>query len=161
VAKFLRGFECAWQSVRPVPRVEIDFGNGTKLTRTLNGNIATLFCTSDGGVYDIVPGLVAADEFLRRAREAVALHGFTGSTRTLAAYHRVKIDADGDAEAGATLLDEDTRINIETRYPMAHALMARRPLARPEEITSELYRDILDVDLDDPFLGLKPHFDGA
>ena len=138
--------------------MEIDFGNGTKLTRTLNGNIATLFCTADGGVYDVIPGLVSAGEFLRRAREAAGLHGFTRSSRTLAAYHRVKIDADGAGEAGATLLDEDTRINIETRYPMAHALMARRPFATPGEITRELYRDILDVDLDDPYLGLKPVF---
>ena len=51
-------FECAWQELRPVPRVEIDFGNGHRLERTLAGNIATWYLLPDGRAYDLLPGLV-------------------------------------------------------------------------------------------------------
>lgn len=67
-------FECAWQSLRPVPRADIDFGNGHKLTRTLNGNIASYFCAPDGRVLDVIPGLVGPAEFLRRAKLAQGLY---------------------------------------------------------------------------------------
>jgi hypothetical protein len=58
VADFInQSFEPAWQSVRPVPIVHIDFGDGNVLTRTLHGNILTLVCTSDGFVVDALPGI--------------------------------------------------------------------------------------------------------
>jgi hypothetical protein len=50
-------FEPVWQSVRPVPIVRVDFGNGTVLTRTLHGNIVTYVCDADGLVVDALPGL--------------------------------------------------------------------------------------------------------
>jgi hypothetical protein len=58
IANFInQAFEPVWESVRPVPLVRIDFGNGTVLTRTLNGNIATSVCSADGTVLDILPGI--------------------------------------------------------------------------------------------------------
>ena len=50
-------FEPVWESVRPVPIVTIDFGNGHTVRRTLHGNIATYICGSDGSVYDVLPGI--------------------------------------------------------------------------------------------------------
>ena len=56
VADFVHGaFEPVWESVRPVPIVRIDFGNGNVLTRTLHGNILTSICTPDGFVVDALP----------------------------------------------------------------------------------------------------------
>jgi hypothetical protein len=52
-----RFFEPAWEMVRPVPVVRIDFGNGQVVTRTLHGNIATSVCTAEGEVLDILPGI--------------------------------------------------------------------------------------------------------
>jgi hypothetical protein len=52
-----RDFEAAWESVRPVPVVRIDFGNGHVVTRTLHGNIATHVCAADGQLVDILPGI--------------------------------------------------------------------------------------------------------
>jgi hypothetical protein len=55
---FLRtNFILHWQSVRPVPRVTIDFGDGRKLERTLTGNSAHYVLTSDGQPLDVLPGL--------------------------------------------------------------------------------------------------------
>lgn len=58
VADFINlSFEPVWESVRPVPIVRIDFGNGSVLTRTLHGNILTSVCTPDGLVVDALPGI--------------------------------------------------------------------------------------------------------
>ena len=58
VARFInQNFEPAWEMVRPVPVVRIDFGNGNVVTRTLHGNIASYVCAPDGQAVDIVPGI--------------------------------------------------------------------------------------------------------
>jgi hypothetical protein len=58
VAGVINGnFEAAWETVRPVPIVRIDFGDGNVATRTLHGNIASHVCTADGQVVDILPGI--------------------------------------------------------------------------------------------------------
>ncbi len=58
VSDFLRtNFILHWQSVRPVPRVTIDFGDGRKLERTLTGNSAHYVLASDGTPLDVLPGL--------------------------------------------------------------------------------------------------------
>lgn len=87
-------FVCAWESVRPVPRVEIDFGDGHKMTRTLNGNVITFLCTPDGRVFDILPGLYSADGYLAGLRRANELYETFASERwegafaeRVAAYH--------------------------------------------------------------------------
>ena len=72
-------FECAWESLRPVPQVDIDFGNGHRLHRTLNGNIATWFCTPEGQAFDLLPGLVSREEYRKRATVARAFHHRLGA----------------------------------------------------------------------------------
>jgi hypothetical protein len=58
VSDFLRtNYVLHWQSVRPVPRVTIDFGDGRKLERTLTGNSGHYVLSSDGTVLDVLPGL--------------------------------------------------------------------------------------------------------
>ncbi len=59
-------FEPAWQSVRPVPTVKIDFGNGHTITRTLHGNVATYLCSTDGKVLDIIAGVYDPEAYLLR-----------------------------------------------------------------------------------------------
>lgn len=70
------GFEPYWESVRPVPMVKIDFGNGHVITRTLNGNIATYACTADGQVLDILPGIYAPAEYQDRLGQLRLLANF-------------------------------------------------------------------------------------
>src|SRR5215212_8511379 len=58
ISQFLRvNYILHWQSVRPVPRVTIDFGDGRKLERTLTGNSAHYVLASDGTPLDVLPGL--------------------------------------------------------------------------------------------------------
>ena len=62
-------FEPAWVSVRPVPIVTIDFGNGHTITRTLHGNIATSVCDAQGRVLDVLPGIYQPEEYLRQLHQ--------------------------------------------------------------------------------------------
>lgn len=65
IAQFINdNFEPVWQSVRPVPTIKIDFGNGKVARRTLHGNIATYVCTSTGTVLDVLPGLYQPSTYL-------------------------------------------------------------------------------------------------
>ena len=69
ISDYLRdNFVLHWQSVRPVPRVTIDFGDGRKLERTLTGNSAHYVLASDGTPLDVLPGLYSPQEFLNWLR---------------------------------------------------------------------------------------------
>ena len=59
-----------WQSVRPVPKVTIDFGDGRKLERTLTGNSIHYILDSDGRMIDALPGLYGPQAFLRGLQQA-------------------------------------------------------------------------------------------
>ena len=56
-------FECSWESVCPVPKVHIDFGNGSTLDRTLHGNVVSYVCAPDGRTVEILPGVVEASAY--------------------------------------------------------------------------------------------------
>jgi hypothetical protein len=76
VSQFLRdNYVLHWQSVRPVPRVTIDFGDGRKLERTLTGNSAHYILTSSGKPLDVLPGLYAPQAFTRWLQRMHAFHG--------------------------------------------------------------------------------------
>lgn len=77
VARFIQyNFEPVWQSVREVPIVRIDFGNGTIVTRTLHGNIATYVCDCNGNVCDVLPGIYTPNVYLKRLEELLRLARF-------------------------------------------------------------------------------------
>lgn len=74
VAKYLRDhFVLHWESVRPAPRIEIDFGDGRKVVRTITGNSAHHILDSAGHPVDVVPGLYGATAFVRALHEAAQL----------------------------------------------------------------------------------------
>jgi len=107
VASFINdNFEAVWQSVRPVPIVRIDFGNGTVVTRTLHGNIATYVCAADGSVLDILPGIYTPDVYLARLDQLRLLATYVDQNREesrqlrLARYHQIQADALNKNQAG-------------------------------------------------------------
>jgi hypothetical protein len=100
VAQFINdSFEPVWESVRPVPVVRIDFGNGNVLTRTLHGNILTSVCTAEGHVLDALPGIYTEAAYLDRLKQLKLLAGFTQFQRPadraafVRGYHRRQAEA--------------------------------------------------------------------
>ena len=73
-------FEPAWESVRDVPMVTIDFGNGTVVRRTLHGNVATYVCTADGHVLDILPGIYEPTTYIDRLNQLKLVYKMTAQT---------------------------------------------------------------------------------
>jgi hypothetical protein len=59
-----------WKSVRPVPKVTIDFGDGRKLERTLTGNSIHYVLDSEGRPIDALPGMYGPAAFLRELARA-------------------------------------------------------------------------------------------
>ncbi|MEM1447700.1 MAG: hypothetical protein AAGI22_01235 [Planctomycetota bacterium] len=85
-------FECAWESLGPVPQVRIDFGGGDVLETTLGGNVLTTFCLSDGTPFDVLPGVVLPEAYARAAAEACTLAAVS-SVRTAAEARKHLRDA--------------------------------------------------------------------
>ena len=74
VATVLRDrFVLHWRSVRPVPTVTIDFGDGRKLERTLTGNSIHYILDSEARPLDALPGLYGPKAFLRGISNAESL----------------------------------------------------------------------------------------
>ncbi len=209
------GFEPVWQSVRPVPIVTIDFGEGRKITRTLHGNIATYICTPSGQVVDVLPGLYTAEVYaarlmalmaeaalapksepefgkwlisrhedrLKRAkedekakREGRRIRDITKTItlersvflalRTPPEVKKVPqqvIDALGSPDQATVwkALVEDTRLNDTVRREQVSRYLADTGSTSPKAMTKWLYREVLDADIDDPWLGLKDLSDAS
>ncbi|HET6976711.1 MAG TPA: hypothetical protein VFI24_10340 [Pyrinomonadaceae bacterium] len=66
-------FVLHWESVRPVPTITIDFGDGRKLERTLAGNSIHYVLDSEARPIDALPGLYGPQAFLRGLANAEAL----------------------------------------------------------------------------------------
>ena len=74
VSKYLREhFILHWKSVRPAPRVTIDFGDGRRLERTLTGNSIHYILDSNGQLVDALPGLYGPAAFMRGLEQAETL----------------------------------------------------------------------------------------
>lgn len=74
ISRLLReDFVLHWKSVRPVPKVTIDFGDGRKLERTLTGNSMHYILTPEGEVVEALPGLYGPRAFLRKVNEGLSL----------------------------------------------------------------------------------------
>lgn len=65
VSKYLReNYILHWKSVRPAPRITIDFGDGRKIERTITGNSIHYILDDDGRVIDALPGLYSPKGFM-------------------------------------------------------------------------------------------------
>ena len=76
-----------WKSVRPVPKITIDFGDGRVVERTITGNSIHYVLDADGTVIDAVPGLYGPKAFLERLDEAAAVEK---GTRAMASAERAQ-----------------------------------------------------------------------
>lgn len=243
-------FECAWETLRPAPKVTIDFGDGRVLDRTLAGNIATWFVTPEGEAIDVVPGLVdpveyrarllrasslasqlAQDDPVERRRQVVEYHALLLGQRGLSFFLDVPLPpaagaapmplgspnmdtwiSTGASAAAAWQLAGPGVIEFDTiaigkgmlEDPLKRALReanrarkaltgrtlglldplqalvadshytntlrdpvvrqrfrALQELVSPQELQGWLFAEVLDIDLDDPWLGLAPYVLGS
>jgi hypothetical protein len=153
VADFInQAFEPVWESVRPVPIVRIDFGDGNVLTRTLHGNILTSVCTPDGLVVDALPGIYTESAYLDRLNTlcAVAQNAQVQPEARrdvlVRAYHRGQAQAlKKNAKPGQAVADRAT-LPITKRkieMPIELALLPVRPLPVPPAQTKGGAKPIL------------------
>ncbi len=95
-ASLRKHFVLHWRSVRPIPRITIDFGDGRKLEKTITGNSAHYVVDSRGEPLDALPGLYGAKAFQRWLERVRDLHAavakLTGHER-LRALERYHTDA--------------------------------------------------------------------
>ncbi len=74
VSRYLRDhFILHWKSVRPAPKVTIDFGDGRKLETTITGNSIHYVLDTAGRPLDALPGLYGPSAFLRELKQDVVL----------------------------------------------------------------------------------------
>ncbi len=142
-------FEPVWVSVRPVPRVTIDFGNDVIVKRTLHGNVATYACTAEGKVLDILPGIYEPVAYLDRLEQLRLLHKWIAGARDeatmaglLMGYHQRQLDSLESNQphlklteypmASITGAEQGTRIVLEP----ARRIAARRAAAHTERATA-------------------------
>jgi hypothetical protein len=186
VQDFVRAnFVAAWQSVRPVPIVTIDFGNGHTLRRTLNGNVATYVCDPEGRVIDVIPGLCEPATYVRELGVALALYERSRADfGVVAAWHveqaagarKASLDERDERGTAAPRLDVSKSVvedPLKAAIRRDQELLATdgrrnlrwrkpivhqllsRPGVRPADIEKQLYFSALHVDLEDPYLGLE------
>lgn len=134
-----------WKSVRPVPRVTIDFGDGRKLERTLTGNSIHYILDPTGRVVDALPGLYGPQAFLRGLAQAEdVVKQSAGKTelqraQILDTYHRTRINsiasdwsADVQKTGGRVPDTVLARVNARSGNPSA---IAAAPIAATKVVT--------------------------
>ncbi|HJQ24517.1 MAG TPA: hypothetical protein VKA60_11425 [Blastocatellia bacterium] len=156
IARLLRErFILHWQSVRPAPRVTIDFGDGRRLERTLTGNSIHYVLDSRGHVVDALPGLYGPQAFLRELIRAANVADQAGQAATAEAraallrdYHTARLQELAvmwpldlaragvklaSSPAAATASAEGARpprAEVAARAAMTKMVVAERPILR-------------------------------
>jgi hypothetical protein len=128
-------FEPVWESVRAVPIVKIDFGNGKVITRTLNGNIATMVCTAEGDVLDIMAGIYAPKEYVANLWQFnflaryVDQEGKDKRAERLKGYHESQEKALNEQGAALVLARRDISKKAVVEKPIVFLFAPQRPNA--------------------------------
>lgn len=156
VAAFInQNFVPLWQSVRDVPTVTIEFGGGKAVKRTLNGNVATYICTSDGDLLDVLPGLYEPESYMDRLSQLKMLHNYTSihddlkRRQLLGKYHRIQYQRLRSGESPARFLalkDGSLKLSLESRDPRrewTEKLAGYRDYALPEKDLAS-WRSLMD-----------------
>ncbi|HRK21840.1 MAG TPA: hypothetical protein PLX06_08530 [Fimbriimonadaceae bacterium] len=111
----------AWEMVRAVPKIEIDLGDGKKITRTVRGNAVMYLCNAKGEVIDAFPGVYTSEDFLPAVRES--LHELANADyAAVNAFHRVrgKVPPRTGATTGKMMVESPT-LNLIGAPPIAGA----------------------------------------
>lgn len=98
IASLMRDdFVLYWHSVRPVPRITIEFGDGRKIQQTITGNSAHYLLSPDGKVLDALPGLYSPAAFREQLTQWIGLNrrmaGRRDADDVLRRYHEERLAA--------------------------------------------------------------------
>ncbi len=100
IASYLRdNYILHWKSVRPAPRITIDFGDGRKIERTVTGNSIHYILDSDGQIIDALAGLYSPQAFLSYLKQSRELLSTTAKLtpiekrRSLLEFRKKNFDA--------------------------------------------------------------------
>ncbi|MBY0586211.1 hypothetical protein K2X85_03490 [bacterium] len=137
-----------WQSVRPVPRITIDFGDGRRLEQTVTGNSVHYVMDEHGRLVDAIPGLYAPDEFYQVMREALYLAERAASLDDVAfrelllSVHSKRVtDSENRLRQGLVSIRNDSKlINLLLNAGLDANIDELSPLL-PEDTWSLLARD--------------------
>ncbi len=141
VSRALRDrFVLHWQSVRPVPIITIDFGDGRKLQRTVTGNSVHYVLDAEGRPIDALPGLYGPQAFRHGIERAAQI------ARSLAAP---------DVDRAALLTEyhqnrlADLRLQWAADLDKLEMSLDAVPGAETHHATSIKLDELLDESLDD------------
>jgi hypothetical protein len=138
ISDYLRdNYVLHWQSVRPVPRVTVDFGDGRKLERTVTGNSAHYVLDAEGRPLEALPGLYAPQafqEWLVRSRELADRLAPSNDTRRfgmLLEYHANRRNiVDEDLRAQLALFAPELLKDPNAQNPTIEVKQSAKPTAR-------------------------------
>jgi hypothetical protein len=113
-------FVLHWQSVRPAPRITIDFGDGRKIQRTITGNSVHYVLRADGRPVEALPGLYDAQTFLTALRRVEAA---LAAGQPVVEFHRQRLakleDERRQFESHRARLDGNSRQAMRAKFPDA------------------------------------------
>jgi hypothetical protein len=171
-----RDFVLHWQSLRPVPKVTIDLGDGRKIEKTLTGNSVHIVLDPRGRVVDALPGLFDPEAFLAQLVQARSFA--LADRRSLAALHdraqqiappaalpsrlaRASAIAATKHVVEAPLLRAvtspvatDTRQNLNLHQRIHEAFATGAEWNGVDGFVEWIYAELFEMPLTDPMLGL-------
>jgi hypothetical protein len=128
VSAYLREhFILHWQSVRPVPRITIDMGDGRRIERTITGNSIHYVLDAEGNPIDALPGLYGAKTFLTELNRAF---GAEQQAAKLNGNERVTLVAQYHALRLANI-QRQLSADLETINPSAAPIPIAMPAGSP------------------------------
>lgn len=139
-----------WRTVRDVPVITIDMGDGRTIRQTITGNSAHYLLASDGTVLDVLPGLYSPDAFRAQLGQWQELDRTFESTRaadrveSLRAYHQaltgnpspavLPMPAAFRAESKMAMeMPLIQQLTLDAKVPPVAATIARDPWRRAGE----------------------------
>jgi hypothetical protein len=125
IAKLLRDkYVLHWQSVRPVPKITIDFGDGRKVQQTITGNSIHYILDKTGRPIDALPGLYAPQAFNRH---------LTQGAEFVAKYHQLAVK---DRQSAIDTYHQTQLTNLQANWKQDLAKLGVSLIPIPKSIQS-------------------------
>ncbi|MGQ0542544.1 MAG: hypothetical protein ACT4O9_11945 [Blastocatellia bacterium] len=159
ISKFLReNYVLHWKSVRPAPRVTIDFGDGRKIERTITGNSIHYILDENVRIIDALPGLYSPKAFMiylaqgKRVNDSIDGFGDREKDLALLRYRKLSFDRIREKRESAIKL---TAVNLVEHKAGTRAIDAA-PLAASKMVVTD---EISILRVYDTFSRYEPQID--